>query len=239
MKKSEFCDQFGILFAADIDSEKELFLCLDIISCEIAAVKLGNYTLYKHGIKIIEQIKSRYNLPVFADIKLTDVSHVAKKVAVDIADAGANVIVATGVCGHEVIGDLVDTLDTNCEIWVFTEFTNDTGLIDEELADRTIHNCIKAGALGVQAPGTRPYRIDDARSYVGDNIAIMSCGIGYQGGRFGSAIQNGANFEIIGRSIYASRTPLDIVREANISINSAREKITLPNRINRNNLEFI
>ncbi len=66
---------------------------------------------------------------------------------------------------------------------------------------------------GVQVPATKPGRIQEVRNKVGDKLLIISCGIGTQkfynsenqGPEIGSAIKEGANYEIIGRSIYANK----------------------------------
>jgi len=64
----------------------------------------------------------------------------------------------------------------------------------------------KKYAYGVVAPATRPESIKKIRKIVGDMI-IISPGIKVQGGKVGSALNVGADFEIIGRGIYDDKNP--------------------------------
>jgi orotidine-5'-phosphate decarboxylase len=71
-------------------------------------------------------------------LKLTDVSHIATGIIKTFADEGADGIVVSGICGREVLRDTVAAGSPSCEIWTFTEFTNDSGLIEPALANRSI-----------------------------------------------------------------------------------------------------
>lgn len=66
---------------------------------------------------------------------------------------------------------------------------------------------LKLGCDGVQVPGTFPERISAVRERVRAKLKIVACGIGRQGPAVGSAIQHGADYEIIGRAIYDVETP--------------------------------
>lgn len=219
MGVSKFADTRGILLAGDTDTYEELVELLRVVHSEISALKLGTSIIYKYGAGIIEKIKKDFHIPVIADVKVTDVAHIASTTAKIFEDNGADAIVISAICGPDAIQKVSNTLN-ECETWVFTEFTSDTGLINEKLADQSIRMALENGAVGFQGPGTRVHRIEDLRDQIGDSNAIMSCGIGVQGGSFGSAIRAGANLEIIGRSIYASNDPLRSVRNINSRIKS-------------------
>ncbi|MCK4938638.1 MAG: orotidine-5'-phosphate decarboxylase, partial [Methanosarcinales archaeon] len=62
------------------------------------------------------------------------------------------------------------------------------------------------GATGVVAPATRPERVKQIRNIVGD-LTIISPGVGAQGGSAGDTIRAGADYVIVGRSIYQSDDP--------------------------------
>ena len=64
---------------------------------------------------------------------------------------------------------------------------------------------VDCGASGVIAPATRPERIRTIRKIIGD-LLILSPGVGVQGGSASAAISNGADYVIVGRSIYDPRT---------------------------------
>ena len=65
---------------------------------------------------------------------------------------------------------------------------------------------VECKATGVVAPATRPERVRQIREVVGD-LAIISPGVGAQGGNAADAIRAGADYVIVGRSIYNSKNP--------------------------------
>ena len=215
---SRFAKTKGVMLAADLRSEKDLRHLLDQVGDYVDVVKLGNSLLYMCGAPLIGRLKTHYSLPIVADLKLTDVSHIATRVVRLFRDEGADAVILTGLCGSEVLRDAVEEGGSCCEIWAFTEFTHDSGLIDVQLANQTVRTATRSGVVGLQVPGTRPFRIEDVRTDVGEDIAIVACGIGMQGGRFGSAIAAGANLEIIGRAIYATPSPQEAAEAARRAI---------------------
>lgn len=209
---SRFSKSYGILFAADIKEELSAVAMIRTVASEIAGIKLGSALLYRYGPKIISRIKNEFGLPVIVDTKITDVAHIAEQVALLFADAGADAVTVSGICGPTVITSVCRAVNPSCEVWLFTEFTDNCGLLDEYIADRVARIGIEAGATGIQAPGNRPDRVKEIRSIVGATRCVMSCGMGTQGGEIGKAVSAGANFEIIGRSIYDAPHPAEAAR---------------------------
>ncbi len=218
---SRFANSRGVLFAADLEDESSALTAIRAVSKEIAGVKLGNILLYRSGPSIISKVKSEFGLPVIVDAKITDVGHIAERVASLFALAGADAITVSGVCGPVVVRAVHQAVMPSCEVWLFTEFTDDEGLLDEETAEMAAQLGLAAGATGFQAPGNRPDRVEDMRTLIGPECCIMSCGMGAQGGEIGKAISAGANFEIIGRWIYKSPRPADTARRFRKEIEDA------------------
>jgi orotidine-5'-phosphate decarboxylase len=67
----------------------------------------------------------------------------------------------------------------------------------------------KVGAWGIIAPATRPNVLKRIRAFVGNNIKILAPGIGTQGAEPGTAICNGADYEIVGRAITHTENVLE------------------------------
>lgn len=204
---SRFRSRRGILFAADILDLKRLGDCITAIHKNIAAIKIGNVLAYKHGPRIVENLKRDFNLPIVLDLKITDVGHIATEVAQVFAKSGADALTVTGVSGENVICGVRQALPATCEVWVFTQFTDPVGLVDDDIANNSVLVGLKSGASGFQVPGTLPNRIKEVRSMIGENATIMCCGMGTQGGTFGEALKAGADLEIVGRAIYAASNP--------------------------------
>jgi|GEM_PF-3786175 len=131
-EKSRFCTTRGILLAADVESEATAMTVIGQVAGEVSGIKLGNFLLYRTGPGIIARIKTEFGLPVIADLKITDVSHVAEQVARLFAEGGADAVTVSGICGPVVIADVHKAIAPSCEIWLFTEFTDQFGLLDGE-----------------------------------------------------------------------------------------------------------
>jgi len=74
------------------------------------------------------------------------------------------------------------------------------------VAERLARMATECGVDGVVAPATRPERIRLVRSIVGD-LAIISPGVGAQGGSARAALEAGADSLIVGRAITESPNP--------------------------------
>jgi orotidine-5'-phosphate decarboxylase len=74
------------------------------------------------------------------------------------------------------------------------------------MADQLARLAVEVGASGVIAPATRPERIAHVRSIVG-KLLILSPGVGAQGGSAVDAVRHGADYVIVGRSIYGDPDP--------------------------------
>ncbi|MFW9831466.1 MAG: orotate phosphoribosyltransferase, partial [Candidatus Thorarchaeota archaeon] len=72
---------------------------------------------------------------------------------------------------------------------------------------------VKLKVTGVIAPGTRPQHVSEIRTLVGNDTLILAPGVGAQGGKPGSAISAGADYEIVGRTIYSAKNPIEIAKE--------------------------
>jgi orotidine-5'-phosphate decarboxylase len=89
------------------------------------------------------------------------------------------------------------------------------------LAESMARMAIEAGASGVVAPATRPERIRLIRSVIGNKI-IISPGVGAQGGSALSALQAGADYLIVGRSIYDAEDPVACAKRVFCEIHEKR-----------------
>ena len=203
----------GIMFAADIEEKQKLLNTIQKISPYIEAIKLGNVVLYKYGWSIIKEIKGITGCPIIADLKLMDIPEIAQRITISAMNAGADGIMVCGITGSDTIFSC-RTFTKDKMLFIFTEFTHDTGLISNKMADEYIDLSLEFKCDGIQVPGTKPNRISEIRRKVGNSLIIISCGVGAQGPLYGSAIAAGADYEIIGRTIYNSERPEDEAQRA-------------------------
>ena len=220
----------GILFAADIPDKNKLFEVLDDIKPYISAIKIGNLVLYQHSLSIIREIKNIINIPILADLKLLDMPNMVGKITKSAIEAGVDGIMVAGSIGIEGILECKKYLNNNL-LFVFTQFTHCDGLITEDEANQYIRLAIDMKCDGVQVPATIKNRIPKVRNMVGPDVILISCGIGTQkyfeneteGPSIGSAIRIGADYEIIGRSIYQNNSPINAAKSANKIISDLLE----------------
>jgi orotidine-5'-phosphate decarboxylase len=184
-------------------------------------VKIGNLLLYEHSFKIIKKIKDRISIPMIADLKLLDMPDMAARITELAVNYGADGIMVAGSIGQEGILACQEILRDKY-LFVFTQFTHCGGLIDDQEADEYIKLALGLECSGIQVPATKKGRVRKVKEIVGDKLLIISCGIGTQkfykeenyGPEIGSALIDGADYEIIGRSIYNPKPPISTPKEA-------------------------
>ena len=211
----------GIIFAADIEQRENLFHVIQQVNPYVEAVKIGNVVLYEHGFDIIKDIKKYTDKPIILDLKLMDVPFIVQRIAERALTKGADGIVVCGPAGGDTIA-VCRNIFKNKLVFVFTQFTDFSGLITDEMADEYIDLALVLKCNGIFAPGTMPQRISEIRRKIGKDLLIIACGIGKQGPKIGSGIAAGADYEIIGRYIYGEekmmRTSSEIAKEIKESI---------------------
>jgi len=211
----------GIIFSPDF---------IDLISCQkiireciqfFSAIKIGNIYLYKYGIEVVKKIKEEFKIPVpvICDFKLMDIPDVAEEIMRIGVDNGVDGAMIWGLAGEETIARCIYSFQ-DMMVFLLTEYTH-ADVISEEIGNATAEMAIEHGAYGIQAPATRPERIAHLRRRIGKEMKIISCGVGYQKTPYGMAVKNGADFEIIGRSIYKSQNPVAEAEKAYLAIQEA------------------
>ena len=117
-----------------------------------------------------------------------------------------------GITGIDSIEACVTAASDDLGIILQLELTNPGGkMFTQNFAEDIAKLAPMLGVYGVQAPGNRPNRIAKIRNIVGNELVIVCCGVGKQGGKFSQVMQSGGNYAIVGRAIYESKDPLKAV----------------------------
>lgn len=201
-----------------IHKDKQLILALDVtgrdqaisiskaVADHVDAIKIGYPLVLGAGLEIISII-SEY-APVIADLKVADIPNTDRLICSLVFEAGAGAVIVHGFTGRDSLNECVKTgREYNGDIYVVTEMSH-PGALDfmQEKALELARLAVEAKAAGVVAPATRPERIKEIRGVAG-SLAIISPGVGAQGGSAADAIRAGADYVIVGRSIYNSDNP--------------------------------
>ncbi len=195
-----------LIIALDVtDREQALQIARELGSI-VDAIKVNYPLILSCGLSIIGDIKKYAN--VIADFKVADIPNTNSLICHETFKAGADAIICQGFVGHDSVKACVDVAkEFNRDVYVVTEMSH-PGALDflQPCAFDLVDLAFRAGATGIIAPATRPERLADIRCRAG-NMQILSPGVGAQGGDARKAIDAGADFVIVGRSIYNAADP--------------------------------
>ncbi|BCU67500.1 orotidine 5'-phosphate decarboxylase [Sulfolobales archaeon HS-7] len=179
----------------------------------VPKVKIGLPIILQYGKDEIKRVLSRANFSeIILDLKLADIGSTMVNVIKAVSDLGDSVI-AHAFIGYENALDELKKYanEKNKKIYLLAAMSHPGWFLDIEL----IYNVIeRTQPFGLVAPATRPSVIRKLRNSFPNNV-IISPGIGYQGALPGTAICSGADYEIVGRSIYLSKEPIAMIEKIN------------------------
>ncbi|MEM1873886.1 MAG: orotidine 5'-phosphate decarboxylase / HUMPS family protein [Acidilobaceae archaeon] len=209
-----------LIVALDPERGVSLEPLLPIVSAvcsEVYGLKIGLPFMVLYGIQGLRSLRRACRARVIADFKLADVAHVMVRSVEPIAEFVDAVIAHAFVGRAGALDELKAFLDSkgiDLALVVSMSHPGSSEIIDENI-EKTLAVAEALKPWGLVAPATRPAMIRVARSRL-PAARILSPGIGAQGARPGDALRAGADYEIVGRSIWGSRDPLEAVRFINL-----------------------
>ena len=202
-----------IILALDVtDREDAMRITKDV--CEyVAAIKIGYPLVLAAGLDIVDDIS--YYAPVIADFKVADIPNTNRLICEQAFEAGAEAVIVHGFVGKDSVEACVDVADENGGmIFVVCDMSHPGGMeYIESHAEEMAKMATEVGAFGIVAPATRPERIKKLRDIIGNGLTIISPGVGAQGGSAMDAIKAGADYVIVGRSIYNAESPKETIKK--------------------------
>jgi len=145
---------------------------------------------------------------LIADMKIADIPYISRKLAVKAKEMGFDAVIAHAFIGKDVLEELKEEIATIAVVCM----TNEGSVLLNENYKKLVEICNELELAGLVAPATKPHILQEIRKM--SKLLIFSPGIGAQGMPYGSAIKNGADFEIVGRAILKSQNPLLEVKRA-------------------------
>jgi orotidine-5'-phosphate decarboxylase len=195
-----------LILALDVTDGIQAVSISKDVSEYVDAIKIGYPLVLGAGIEIIDTL-SRF-APIIADFKVADIPNTNRLICARAFEAGAVAVIVHAFTGRDSLSECVKTgREYNGDIYVVTEMSH-PGAVDfmQAKALELARLAVESGASGVVAPATRPERVKEIRSVVGE-LTIISPGVGAQGGSAADTIRAGADYVIVGRSIYNSKNP--------------------------------
>ena len=196
-----------LILALDVASRERALILADQLKDYFDAIKVGYPLILHAGLKIVEEISAL--APVIADLNVADIPNTNRLICEAVLGAGASGIIAQAFPGKDsLIACAECAANYGADLYAVIEMSHPgAGQFMAPLAESLARMAAEAGASGVVAPATRPDRIRLIRSVIGNKI-IISPGVGAQGGSALSALQAGADYLIVGRSIYDAEDPV-------------------------------
>ena len=201
-----------LILALDLtDRERALSLARELDGL-FDAIKVGYPLILRAGLDVVGEI-SKVS-PVIADLKVADIPNTNRLICDAVLDAGASAVIAQAFPGKDSLKACARSANEHgSELFVVTEMSHPGAkMFMAPQAEEMARLAAEVGAAGVVAPATRPDRIRLIRSIIGEML-IISPGVGAQGGSPAEALQAGADYLIVGRSVYGSEDPARAAQE--------------------------
>ncbi|WP_292466871.1 orotidine-5'-phosphate decarboxylase [Methanolobus sp.] len=197
----------GLILALDVTNRNEAIKISKQVAGYVDAIKIGYPLVLATGMDIIDQL-SKY-APIIADFKVADIPNTNRLICEQVFKAGADGVIVQGFTGHDSLEAAVKLAkEKDKDIYVVTEMSH-PGALDfmQQAGEGIAKMAADAKVTGVVAPATRPERVTEIRKIIGNELSIISPGVGAQGGTASDVIKAGADWVIVGRSIYQSDEP--------------------------------
>jgi orotidine-5'-phosphate decarboxylase len=206
-----------LILALDVTSRERALSLAEKLRDYFDAIKIGYPLILSAGLGIVREIS--VTLPVIADLKVADIPNTNRLICDAVLGAGASGVIAQAFPGKDsLLACARSAAAHKADLFVVTEMSHPGAeLFMAPLAESMARLAVEAGAAGVVAPATRPEKIRLIRSIIGEGI-IISPGVGAQGGSARAALQAGADYLIVGRSIYEAEDPAASAKELLFSL---------------------
>jgi orotidine-5'-phosphate decarboxylase len=192
-----------LVLALDVTDREEAMAVAGQVSAYVDAIKVNYPLALSCGMGIVTELAE--NVDVICDFKVADIPNTNRLIVEQVFGHGASGVIVQGFVGEDSVKACVDA--AKGDVFVVTEMSHPGGQVyTAPIADQLARLAVDVGASGIIAPATRPERVRHLREIVGDLI-ILSPGVGAQGGSPAATIEAGADYCIVGRSIYNSQDP--------------------------------
>jgi len=202
-----------LILALDVtDREEALIIAEDVLEF-VDAIKVGYPLILAAGLEIIGEL-ARFT-PAIADLKVADIPNTNRLICEQVFKVGADSVIVQGFIGRDSLDACLEVAsEYRKDVFVVSEMSHPGGAeFLQPVAEAIAKMAAEAGAFGLVAPATRPERVKKIREIIGDELAIISPGVGAQGGKASDVIAAGADWVIVGRSIYNAESPKKVARE--------------------------
>jgi len=173
----------------------------------VVGVKIGLPLLLSLGVSRLKRLITGFgdDYYMIADFKLADVPHIMEYSLERLREMHFDgAILHLFPMGYERV---IESFRGKLGMYGVALMSHEGCKLLESGFDALLDYALKLGLDGVIIGATKLKAIKKARAKLGKNALILSPGVGYQGGREASALEAGADFEIVGRLVTLSADP--------------------------------
>jgi len=207
-----------IILANDYSSSKNIesktIKNIKTLNNYLCGLKLNFHVLLPLGVKEIKKINDiahDHGLVTIADIKLNDIGNTNQVTSEFLWNCGFDAIIVNPIMGKISLKNLVDSAHKKSKGIITLYELQVTG--KTKLYQLFLKLALLQKVDGIIVGATFPQIIQYCKNKVKEKLDIYSPGIGTQGGEVNKVISSGSDFLIVGRTILASKNPLDIAKK--------------------------
>jgi orotidine-5'-phosphate decarboxylase len=181
-----------------------------------------------NGVQKILRLAQKNQLPTIMDCKINDVGYTNRAIAEYYFKAGFDAVIANPFVGwNEGLKPVFEVAEQMHRGVILLVYMSHKGAIEgygQTIFDSETNKkipqyiafarkALKWKADGAIVGATYPQKIRKIYSILRDNVPIFSPGVGAQGGNIKAAVEAGARYLIIGRTITRAENPAEIARK--------------------------
>jgi orotidine-5'-phosphate decarboxylase len=202
-----------LILALDVTNREDALRIAEEVWESVDAIKVGYPLVLATGLGIIREIAEF--APVIADFKVADIPNTDRLICDQVFEAGAEAVIVQGFTGKDSLEACIEVAsEYKKDVFVVSEMSHPGGTQFLQAAAESIAKmALEARAFGLVAPATRPERVREIRKVIGYKLTIISPGVGAQGGKASDVIAAGADWVIVGRSIYKAEKPGEAAKQ--------------------------
>jgi orotidine-5'-phosphate decarboxylase len=201
-----------LILALDTTDWKKAQRVLSESAKNIAAVKVhpeyADIWGFSHESAILSLKRIGDGVPVILDAKIADIDKSNAMKAEYYFTKGYDAIVSHGFQGEKAVEAVVSSANKMKKgVFLLTAMSSPGHMFKEEVVEEIAAIAKRLDVAGVIAPGNQYELLSTVRKLIGNDILILSPGIGAQGGDAEKAFKAGSNFAIVGRGILDATNP--------------------------------
>ena len=224
-----------LIIALDVDTKEKALALVDKLKSEVRFFKVGFELFSSYGPDIVKNVKDK-GCEVFLDLKFHDIPNTVAKAAVSVTKLGAFMFNLHALGGYEMMKMTANAIKLEAKrlgvekpkILAVTALTSmdENGLkkigINDNIQGLVLRLASLAKEAGMDGVVASPQEAKAIRENLGKDFLIVTPGVRPKSAAAGDqkrvatpkgAIENGADFIVVGRPIIEAKDPLTAVRD--------------------------